>query len=126
MGELFDKTSILSIKKDKIKDPQKMSNIMKEYNELIQLVMPYLIADDNSKVLYDHLKRINEKLWDIEDEIRKMEAKKDFSEDFVALARQVYMTNDIRFDYKKLINEHLGSELTEEKDYVKYKDDTGA
>ncbi len=121
IGELFDKTSILSIKKEKVRDPQKMVNVLKEYNLLFDMITPYLISNDNCKILYNHIKRINEKLWNIEDEIRKLEAKQEFNEDFIKLARKVYTTNDIRFDYKNAINELFDSEIREVKEYVKYK-----
>ena len=69
---------------------------------------------------YEKLRDVNEKLWNIEDEIRKLEMKKSFSKKFIKLARDVYITNDERFDTKNRINIHFQSDSKEEKNYEKY------
>ena len=71
--------------------------------------------------MYTRLIEINKKLWEIEDEIRILEANKDFNDEFIQLARSVYIVNDERFEQKKLINKTFGSEIMEEKQYINYK-----
>lgn len=119
IGELFDKISILEIKNSKISDPGKLKNVRTELETLEQ------VADDieQSQQVVDlrkDLKSVNEELWEIEDEIRRCESKSDFGEEFIRLARAVYVTNDRRADLKRQINELAGSRLVEEKDYEKY------
>ena len=121
-GELLDKLSILEIKKEKITDEDKLENVLYEFNILKKLSNE--IEKNYKNVfedLYKRLIEINRKLWEIEDEIRILEANKDFNEKFIQLARSVYIVNDERFEQKKLINKTFGSEIMEEKQYIKYK-----
>ena len=120
-GELLDKISILEIKKNKIKDKKKNNNIRNELSSL------FITAKNNNlfakkKILkaYKNLKKINEKLWKIEDEIRDCERNKDFSNKFILLARAVYINNDHRARIKNSINTFAGSTIKEEKSYKKY------
>ena len=113
IGEALDKLSILSIKMDKIKDQTKLENISKEYFRLIRPIDERMLIDP----LYKALKSINEKLWDIEDDIRVCERHGDFNLNFIRLARMVYQNNDKRANIKKEINIKYGSDLMEEKSY---------
>ena len=113
-GELIDKLTILEIKKEKIKDIYKLEKVNKEYFELKKLYKNDFIVN------YNQLKMINLKLWNIEDEIRIKEKNKDFGDEFVKLARYVYLTNDERFNIKNLINQKSNSEINEVKSYEKY------
>lgn len=117
IGEIVDKLSILDIKRRKIKDIDKLVNIEKEYLYLHEIVFGELNVNI---VEYNNLLEINEELWDIEDKIRLKEKSKEFDSNFIELARLVYVTNDIRFEIKNLINHHYGSEFKEEKSYEKY------
>lgn len=116
-GELFDKISILEIKKAQIKDPAKLVNIEKELALLLGVAKE--IEVDLEDV--ESLKGVNQKLWGIEDEIRGCERMKDFGSSFIELARSVYITNDERSQIKRRINDQTGSEVTEEKSYANYK-----
>lgn len=118
LGELVDKLSILSIKGEKIADEEKLVHVRKEYSELDKT-----LKDLKLEGIEDHfkaLKKINEELWQIEDDIRDKERDKEFDEEFIRLARAVYVTNDKRFAAKKKCNEAYGSELQEVKSYKKY------
>ena len=117
LGELFDKITILQIKKDKFKG-KKLDNINKEL-EFLQRV----VKNGNLRVdpkLVDLLKKINTNLWNIEDQIRIKESKNDFDQEFIDLARSVYKENDKRASLKKEINLKYGSVLVEEKSYEIY------
>ena len=119
-GELIDKITILEIKAERIGDPDKLANV---HHELRSLTATRKKALDRSPELDEftaELRRINERLWEIEDDIRDCERKRDFGERFIELARAVYRTNDRRAAAKRSINELLGSELVEEKDYADY------
>jgi len=120
IGEFFDKLTILEIKREKIKDVDKLANINKELNALNALLqdLPFSRADVEREV--SELKAINEKLWVVEDEIREKEAAKVFDDQFIELARSVYFTNDKRSDVKRAINLKLGSDFIEEKSYEEY------
>jgi hypothetical protein len=101
VGELLDKLSILQVKKTKISDIEKLEYINKELELLYNL--SYVFFENNKiQLLYNNLVEINFKLWDIEDEIRKFEKEKNFSSEFIELSRQVYYTNDKRFEINKL------------------------
>ena len=119
-GELIDKITILEIKSERMSDAGKLQNIRHELAELNAAWQ----ADDASQTdisdLREQLKAINEKLWEIEDDIRLKESAREFDEKFIELARAVYYTNDIRAARKKDINLRLGSELVEEKSYADY------
>ncbi len=117
-GELVDKVSILRIKQRRVKDTKKLENINKEFNELISEMKKLGITEDDPTFL--KLIEVNGKLWDIEDKIRRKEAKKEFDDEFIELARSVYINNDERFRLKSLINGRTNSSLKEEKEYVEY------
>jgi len=119
IGELVDKVSIVSIKLEKIKNPDKLKNIKKEYNLLYASMKNIGISKDSED--FKNLVRINLKLWDIEDKIRIKEANQEFDDDFIQLARSVYFENDKRAEIKKQINLAFDSDLIEEKEYVQYK-----
>jgi len=120
-GELLDKITILQIKSERITDAAKLQNIHHEM-ELLQSIWEKS-AEVKIDIKYEvyELKTINENLWDIEDAIRDKELKKEFDQDFIELARAVYVTNDKRADFKRKINVKLNSELVEEKSYAAYK-----
>jgi len=118
-GELLDKFSILEIKMGNITDPAKLINIENEYKELTSDCTD-LLRDSTISLLYAELKSINQKLWVVEDDIRECERRKDFGQEFISLAREVYFTNDDRARVKKEINLASGSSLVEEKSYQAY------
>ena len=121
-GELLDKISILELKLLKIEDEDKLVNIKKEFETLNPLVVELFEKHDGQlQNHYLELARINGLLWDIEDWIRDCEREKRFDEEFIQLARSVYVTNDQRSEVKKLINITTGSGLIEEKSYKDYK-----
>jgi len=116
-GELFDKITILEIKKTKISNKEKLNDIEKELLSLNETVKKY-IPNQNSILKYiNDLKNINLKLWDIEDGKRAAEKNKDFGENFIELARNVYKFNDERAKIKLAINTSLGSNIKEVKSY---------
>ena len=120
IGEFWDKVTILQIKADRIKDKDKLINITKELN---QLVDHWKKSSHNEIGIDEELKKlrnINEQLWDIEDNIRDKEKGQEFDDVFIELARSVYFTNDKRADVKKKINKKMGSSLVEEKSYKEY------
>tara|TARA_B100000427_G_scaffold286680_1_gene260821 strand:- start:1479 stop:1880 length:402 start_codon:yes stop_codon:yes gene_type:complete len=119
-GELLDKLTILEIKLERIKDKEKLTNISYEYDSLKTIVQHDISQSSKLDALYQELKLINGKLWEIEDDIRDCERVQDFSDTFVQLARSVYITNDKRASLKKDINMYLGSQLVEEKSYQAY------
>ncbi|OUX38255.1 MAG: hypothetical protein CBE33_01090 [Candidatus Pelagibacter sp. TMED273] len=122
VGELVDKLTILEIKKEKIKDTNKLININNEYDKLSKLETKLKNKNEEEYTkLFNELKTINLKLWEIEDKIRILESETKFNEEFVELARSVYFTNDERFESKNKINKYFGSEFAEEKQYIEYK-----
>lgn len=118
-GEIVDKLSILQIKKLNILEEDKLINIKKEFDYLLNIVENE-IGISTSDELYLKLFTINKKLWDIEDDIRDKERAKSFGDEFVNLARSVYFTNDERAKVKKEINVKYGSDFVEEKSYKDY------
>jgi hypothetical protein len=120
IGEFFDKITILEIKKERIGNAEKLVNINKELDGLNELLkkLPFTREDVADEVT--ELKKINEALWVIEDDIREKESKKMFDDKFIELARAVYITNDKRSDVKRDINMKLGSDFVEEKSYEDY------
>jgi hypothetical protein len=116
-GEIIDKLTIIQIKLERIKDKTKLENLQKEYQILAEASSSILSMDDP---LYIALYQVNCDLWDIEDRIRDLERKKDFSEDFISTAREVYIKNDKRSELKREINIRTSSGLIEEKSYEKY------
>ena len=119
-GELIDKITILTIKSERITDPEKLHNIITELNSLRQLFNEYVGNRTDVIELMTELKIINETLWNIEDMIRIKENIKEFGNEFIQLARSVYITNDQRFIVKRKIDTILGSHIIEEKSYENY------
>ena len=120
IGELLDKISILEIKKDKIKDPEKLEYILDELSILKEEFKNNIKSDKKLDELYQSLKIINARLWVIEDDKRKCEKEKDFTENFIKLSRDVHILNDDRAKIKLKINEHTGSKIKEIKEYTSY------
>ena len=120
IGELLDKISILEIKQDKIKDPQKLKFINHEHSILKKEFENNIKSDEKLKELFKSLKEINSKLWLIEDDKRQCEKDKDFGEKFIKLSRDVHFLNDDRAKIKLEINIHTGSKIKEIKEYTKY------
>jgi len=120
VGELLDKISILEIKKDKIKDPDKLSFIFDELSKLKDELEKNVKHDAKLDDLHQSLKIINLRLWDIEDEKRRCEKEKDFTENFIKLSRDVHILNDDRAKIKLEINNHTGSIIKEIKEYTSY------
>ncbi len=119
-GELIDKITILEIKRERIEDADKLANVTLEWETLRAARDGAIEPSDELERLSRELKEANERLWEIEDDIRDRERNKDFGEAFVELARAVYKTNDKRAALKREINELLGSPLSEEKSYASY------
>jgi hypothetical protein len=117
IGELIDKISILEIKIERIADEEKLRNVRAEFQILNNLKSAAGLDTPGMRPYADELKSINAKLWDIEDEIRELESRKDFGDRFIALARAVYLTNDRRASVKREINVTYGSDIIEEKSY---------
>ena len=120
VGELLDKISILEIKQDKIKDPKKLKFISEEYAILKSELSKNVKSDEKINYLFSSLKRINEKLWIIEDEKRQCEKDKSFTEKFIRLSRDVHLLNDDRAEIKLEINNYTGSKIKEIKEYTNY------
>ena len=119
-GELLDKISILEIKLVKINDKESLLEINKEYNSLKETQNSNIKLTKNLENLIKELKKVNLKLWDIEDNKRICEKNKDFGKVFVDLSRNVYLNNDKRAQIKSEINKLLGSNIKEVKQYVNY------
>ena len=119
-GELFDKIAILEIKLVKIKDKENLLEINKEYESLKETKNSNIKLTKNLEKLIIQLKKINLKLWDIEDKKRICEKNKDFGQAFVDLSRSVYLNNDKRANIKSEINKILGSNIREIKKYANY------
>ena len=120
IGELFDKITILEIKKSKIKDENKLIFINKELNLLKKVVKSKKINTRSLSSLVKKLKNVNLKLWNVEDKLRKFEKNKQFKKDFINYARKVYYTNDKRAILKNEINLKTNSIISEVKSYEKY------
>lgn len=118
-GELLDKLSILKIKLDNISEDGKLKNIRKEFDILNELSNEFL-KQTTILNLFNELLDVNKKLWDVEDFIRHKEKLKEFDEEFVFYARNVYITNDLRAEIKRKINDITNSEIVEEKSYERY------
>jgi len=119
-GELFDKVTILEIKSEQLKDETARANIRRELERLSAIADEAMRVQPEAAALKAALKRVNETLWRIEDEIRTCEAEKRFDAEFVRLARAIYHNNDERGRLKSQINALLKSEIGEEKQYTKY------
>jgi hypothetical protein len=116
-GELLDKWSILKIKSERIADPDKLRNVLAELAVVEDTRRQHIRETPGLSELVGQLKQINERLWDIENDIRDCEHRQDFGSKFIALARSVYQTNDRRAAIKRQINELLGAKFREEKEY---------
>lgn len=120
-GELLDKISILQIKSERMSDEAKLANVRRELGALEKAWMAHPAAGGDIGRLRAELKAVNERLWDIEDQVRLKEQAQAFDRDFVELARSVYLQNDERARIKKAINLALGSSYVEEKSYQDYR-----
>ena len=120
VGELLDKISILEIKQEKIKDTEKLKFIDEEYIILKDQLNNNIKSDQKLNELFETLKKINAKLWIIEDEKRLCEKRSDFGENFIKLSRNVHFLNDKRAEIKLQINNYTGSKIREIKEYIKY------
>jgi len=120
IGELLDKISILEIKQEKIKDPNKLKFISDEHSVLKEQLDKNVKSDDKIETLFQSLKEINTKLWVIEDNKRQCEKEKDFTEKFIKLSRDVHFLNDDRAKIKLEINNHTKSKIKEIKEYTSY------
>ena len=120
IGELLDKISILEIKLEKIKDPQKLKFITNEHSILKNQLDKNVKSDNELNDLFQSLKEINAKLWVIEDDKRQCEKDKDFGDKFIKLSRDVHFLNDDRAKIKLEINNHTGSVIKEIKEYTSY------
>ena len=120
IGELLDKISILEIKKDKIKDQDKLKFISDEHKILKDQLDKNVKSDQKLTELSESLKKINTKLWIIEDDKRQCEKEKDFTDTFIKLSRDVHFLNDDRAKIKLEINNHTGSKIKEIKEYTSY------
>ena len=120
VGELLDKISILEIKQEKIKDPEKLKFINDEHGILKDQLNNNVKSDEKLNNLFQSLKDINAKLWVIEDDKRLCEKNSDFTENFIKLSRDVHFLNDDRAKIKLEINTHTGSKIKEIKEYTSY------
>ena len=120
IGELLDKISILEIKQEKIKDPEKLKFISNEHSILKNQLENNIKSDDKLNKLFQSLKEINAKLWVIEDSKRQCEKDKDFGEKFIKLSRDVHFLNDDRAKIKLEMNNHTSSVIKEIKEYTSY------
>ena len=125
VGELIDKLSILNIKKQKIKDIKQLDNIYREYTYLTKKydILLSKLSPESQKDFFMYRNKlyiVNQQLWKIEDNIRDLEKNKDFKDEFIQLARSVYITNDERSKIKKQINLITNSSFVEEKSYKEY------
>jgi len=120
LGEFLDKITILEIKSERIMDPGKLVNINRELQRLRETWSCSAYSGSEIGKELDALRDINIRLWEIEDEIREKEARQEFDERFIELARSVYFSNDKRAEIKRNLNTKLGSALHEEKSYSDY------
>ena len=120
VGELLDKISILEIKKERIKDSEKLKFINDEHGILKDQLDQNVKSDNKLNSLFQSLKEINAKLWVIEDDKRLCEKDKDFTEKFIKLSRDVHFLNDDRANIKLEINNYTGSKIKEIKEYTNY------
>jgi len=118
VGEVVDKITILKIKLKHIENPEKKLNVQKEYDFLTSICEKNSVNLDDS--LFHELYECNQSLWNIEDDIRAKEKEKKFDDEFIELARSVYIRNDERYEIKRRVNLFYKSELIEEKNYAQY------
>jgi hypothetical protein len=121
VGELLDKITILEIKSERIDDPAKLANVGRELDVLRRTWAASPLSATDIAEPMARLKAVNEALWDIEDAIRRKEARQEFDDEFIGLARSVYHRNDERAAIKRELNVMLGSALVEEKSYADYR-----
>jgi hypothetical protein len=119
-GELLDKITILQIKLENLISQEALNNVAWELKQLQSIFFQSCPKAIKPKQLELELNKINQRLWDIEDKIRDKERNKSFDDEFIQLARSVYITNDERSRIKRRINETFGSDLIEEKSYSEY------
>lgn len=122
-GEIIDKHTILLIKNERINDREKLKDVTNELASLSEALKEvYTLAKDKNALhkLASDLKEVNEKLWEVEDELRILESQQDFGQEFIEKARSVYFLNDHRAALKKAINKATGSAIVETKSYVDY------
>ena len=117
-GELLDKITILLIKAERIADPAKRRNVMRELASLTALREQNIALTGEVEALYQELASINRQLWETEDRLRQCERDKRFDDNFIELARSVYQANDRRAAVKRQLNELTDSPLVEEKSYL--------
>lgn len=120
IGELIDKITILTLKQSKITDDAQLTNVNRELQELNSVWSTMKDPALDISDLTQQLSNVNGKLWDIEDQIRIKESNAQFDQEFIELARSVYIQNDLRASIKKEINLRSGSTLIEEKSYQDY------
>jgi len=122
LGELVDKITILEIKAEMMNEKSKLQNVRRELETLSDCLAKVLDTSETKFLapFKTSLSQINRELWKIEDDLRECERRQEFGEEFVALARSVYFSNDKRAAIKKEINVRFGSELVEEKSYREY------
>ena len=118
LGELIDKISILKIKLKNIQDPAKLNHVKKEETTLLNKLNSLGLKELDFHL--DQMIEVNSQLWKIEDDIRELERQKRFDDEFIQLARAVYITNDERFRRKNTINNYYNSSLVEVKSYKEY------
>jgi len=121
VGEFLDKMTILEIKSERMKNEDKLRNVNRELGLLRDIWAASPLSGTDTGDLVPRLKAVNERLWDIEDDIRRQEAAGTFGDEFIRLARSVYEQNDERARLKYELNQLLGSDLVEEKEYPGYK-----
>ena len=119
-GELIDKITILEIKSERLNSKPALENVRRELSKLVGIADAAQSLEPKLEALKAELKRVNETLWQIEDDIRTKEAARTFDSDFIALARAVYHNNDKRGQLKQQINALLKSDIVEEKQYSQY------
>jgi hypothetical protein len=119
-GELIDKITILEIKNQRITSPAALANVVKELSSLFAAVAVHIKDNPVLQELKNQLSGVNQKLWQVEDDLREKERNKQFDDQFIGLARSVYRLNDERAAIKRQINDFLRSEIVEEKSYKSY------
>ena len=120
VGELLDKISILEIKKEKISNAESLEFINREYSVLKEQLNKNVKSDEKLNKLFETLKKINNKLWSIEDQKRLYEKNSDFGEKFIKVSRDIHFLNDDRSKIKLEINKYTGSKIREIKEYTSY------
>ena len=120
VGELLDKISILEIKKEKISNEESLEFINREYSVLKEQLNKNVKSDEKLNKLFESLKKINAKLWGIEDQKRLYEKNSDFGENFIKVSRDIHFLNDDRSKIKLEINKYTGSKIREIKEYTSY------